>query len=417
MASTLYINIGALATLDHAGEGPLIGADLGDWEAHAGLAVLSMNGRIQRVGPEAELKRSNPDARLYDCKGSLVTPGLIDAHTHPAFVKTRADEFQQRLQGASYEEILAAGGGIHHSVDALRAASDEELLAIVQRNLAWLRKHGVVACEGKSGYGLSLRDELRSLRAIRQASIESGVHVEGTCLAAHVVPKEYRERPEAYLDLVCDEILPQVAAEGLASAADIFVEENAFSGADLLRIAAAAKKAGLGLHVHADQLSAGEGARFAAELGALSADHLEYTTPEVAAALAQTKTCGVLLPGSTFVLNQSRWADGRMLVDAGVPIVLATDFNPGSSPVMNPAFIISLACMKLGLSAKEALAAFTRNAAYCLRIDDDFGQIATGRRTALTLWELSSVEEIPYWVAANLVRECVIEPFEPSESA
>lgn len=407
MARTLLTNL-TLAPISH-GDGPLIDGELGDWHCRSGQAVLIENGRIIAIDDETMLREQHPDAALRDLGGLLLTPGLVDAHTHPAFIGTRAFEFQQRLQGASYEQILAAGGGIHNSVLALREASDQELFDATAQHLGWLKQHGVVACEAKSGYGLSLHDERRSLEAIHAAAKAHGMHVEGTCLAAHVVPHDYAGRKDDYLELICREILPTLSTEGLISAVDIFVEENAFSREDLRRIMLVAEELGLGTHVHADQLTAGEGADLAAKLGALSADHLEYTTTDTMDAMAEALVCAVMLPGSTFVLGQDQWAPAREFIERRVPLVLATDFNPGSSPVMNPAFIMSLGVLKLGLSAHEALAAFTRNAAFSLRIDDDFGSIAAGKRAAFTLWDCHAVEEIPYWVGANLATALIID--------
>ena len=400
-------NIGSLLTL--AGSGPLLGKALGDYSATKGpVAIAVSDDRIIAVGEEAEIKANYQPAVTLDLHGALVTPGLIDCHTHPVFANSRVDEFEVKLAGESYESIMAKGGGIISSLKSLRTASDEELSASLKTHLSWMKKHGVVAAECKSGYGLSLEHERRSLEVIRDAQGFEGMHLEPTCLAAHSTPPEFKGRKDEYLDLVCNEILPSVANDKLASAVDIFIEENVFSGDDGRRVLDKAKELGLGAHVHADQLSAGEGTRIANECGALSADHLEYIDDKTIEDMARLGTTAVLLPGSTFFLRQDKWAPARKLIDAGVPVALATDFNPGSSPTANPAFVMTLGCLKLGMTAHETLAAFTRNAAHALRIDKDYGSIEVGKRAAFTVWAVNDLREIPYWFGTNLVKETII---------
>jgi len=404
---TIFEGIQTLVTL--AGEGPLLGQALGEWDTIGDAAIAVKDGRIVQAGTRASIHQLHKAERNVDLNARLVTPGLVDCHTHPAWVVSRAGEFELRLQGASYEEILAAGGGIHQSVSALRESTQEALNLKACEHLAALQAHGVVAAECKSGYGLSLEHELSSLRAIKYAGEKQGMRVKATCLAAHVVPQEYKGRKAEYVDLVCKEILPAVVGEGLADAADIFVEEGAFDGEDARRVIFAAHELGMRVHVHADQLNPGMGAKIAAELQAASADHLEYTDEETMDAMAAAGTFAVMLPGSTFVLKQESWANARAFVDRNVPLALASDFNPGSSPIPNPAFIMTLAVMHMGLSANEALAAFTRNAACCLGIDADYGSLQPGRKAALALWELDEVREIPYYAGSNMVRRVVVE--------
>lgn len=411
----LIVGIKTLVTMtgeDGGSAGPLLGKALG---TSLGLvtdaAILVRNRTVVACGREATVRRRAGRefaGRCIDLQGAMVTPGLVDCHTHPVFVGNRAAEFEMRLRGETYESIMAAGGGIANSVRRLWAASDAEIAAELRLHLGWLRRHGVVAAECKSGYGLVTEHELRSLRAIRDAQGWNGMRLVPTCLAAHTLPPEWAGDRDEFVTQVCEETIPAVALEELAHAVDVFVEKGAFTGDQAARIVRAAQSVGLTAHIHADQLGAGDGSKVAVDTEAASADHLEYVTDDTIARMAEKRVTAVLLPGSTFCLRQARWAPGRKLVDAGVPVALSTDFNPGSSPVPNPAFVMNLACLHLGLTPAEALAAFTRNAAYCIGIDGEYGAIAPGMRAAFAVWEVGNVSEIAYWAGGNLVREVVI---------
>lgn len=378
------------------------------------LCVAVRDGRVAFVGARADLPEEFVAADHVDGRGMLLTPGLIDCHTHPAFVRGRADEFAQRLAGASYEEIAARGGGIVSSTIAVREAGDDVLLAQTARNLQRLRRHGVVIAEGKSGYGLSLRDEIRQLQAIRDAGEACDMHTVRTCLAAHSLPLEYRgsdEKRAEYLRLVIDEILPAAAREGLAQRADIFCEQGVFTPDETRRVGQAARDLGLRLTIHAEQLHTTGGAGVAAELEADSADHLEYLDPSAIPAMRDAGAAAVLLPGSTYVLKMEKWADGRALIDAGLRVALATDFNPGSSPIANPAFVMNLAVMHCGLTPEEALLGFTREAAYALRLPPgEYGVVQPGARAAFALWDVDHEREIPYYAGSNLCAEVITCP-------
>ncbi len=413
MTTTVFENLKRVVTCAPAGvSGPLLRGDMSNLAPLDGdLAIAVIDGRVSYAGKRSTLPRDTSGATRVDCKGLLLTPALIDCHTHPAFVRSRADEFEMRLAGASYEQIAARGGGILSSMKAVREASDAQLLAATQRNLGRLRDHGVAVAEAKSGYGLDQQHELRQLAAIAAAGNALDMHTIGTCLAAHSCPPEYRSddaRRAAYLDLVCNVILPAAASQGLARRADIFCEQGVFDVPATRRIAQAARKLGLGLTVHAEQLSLFGGAKVAAECVADSADHLEFADAATLAAMAAAGTAAVLLPGSTYHLRMDQWADGRAMIDAGLCVALATDFNPGSCPIPNPCFIMNLAVMRCGLTPAQALAGFTRNAAQALRLDTtQWGLIAPGSRAAFALWDVDHERELAYYAGADLCAEVI----------
>jgi imidazolonepropionase len=403
-------NLSRLVACD--GGGPLLGPKMRQLNVLTDDPAVGVEGgRITYVGPREGLPAAFDKAEYVDGFGAVLTPGLIDCHTHPAFVRSRADEFARRLAGATYEQIAAAGGGIVSSTTAVREATDVTLAAETLRNLRRLKRHGVVAVEGKSGYGLNLKDEVRQLVAIRDAGEVADMHTVRTCLAAHSFPLEYRgsatKRAE-YLNLVLNEVLPAAAKDSLAQRADIFCETGAFTPDETRGLAARAAALGLRLTVHADQLSNTGAAGVAAEAMADSADHLEYTDANSLAGMVANRTAAVLLPGSTYVLKMDKWADGRAMIDMGLCVALATDFNPGSSPVANPAFVMNLAVMHCGFTPEEALAAFTVNAAQALRLNTaEWGVIRPGGRAAFALWDVDHEREIAYYAGSNLCNGVV----------
>lgn len=413
MATLVLENLRRVVTCAPGGTpGPLLGTRMGDLAALEGdLCVAATEGRVAYVGPRAGLPAAFAGAPRKDCGGLLLTPALVDCHTHPAFVRARAEEFELRLRGASYEEIAARGGGILSSTRAVRESSDAALGHATRRNLARLRAHGVAVVEGKSGYGLGLEHELRQLRAIRDAGEALDLFTVRTCLAAHSLPAEYRGSAAArddYLKLVCEHILPAAARDGLATRADVFCEQGAFTPDETARVGRRAGQLGLRVTIHAEQLHPSGGAAAAAALGADSADHLEFAGNAEFAAMLAAGTAAVLLPGSTHCLRMSRWADGRAMVEAGLCVALATDFNPGSSPVANPAFVMNLAVLHCGLTPAEALAAFTVNAAHALRLPPgEFGVVAPGARAAFSLWDVDHEREIAYYAGSNLCAEVI----------
>jgi imidazolonepropionase len=385
-------------------------------------AIACWEGRILAVGPRAELVAAlegsgYPAARFghLDAAGGTVTPGLIDPHTHLLFGGSRERELELRQQGAGYLEILAAGGGILSTVEATRAASRDELIEHGRRWLGEMLAHGTTTVEAKSGYGLDLATELRLLEVAHQLGEEGPVEVLPTWLGAHAVPPEFRARPdgaEAYVRYLLDEQLPGVAAQGRARFADVFCELGVFTADQSRRVLEAAARLGLASRLHADELAPSGGAELAAEIGALSADHLAAPSAEGIDALAGAAANGhpvvaTLLPATTAFLMHETYAPARTLIERGVPVALATDFNPGTSPTPSLPYVMTVACLNLKLTPSEALVAVTINAAAALGIADQAGSIEPGKQADLTVWRVPTHRQIPYWPAADLVRAVI----------
>jgi imidazolonepropionase len=331
-----------------------------------------------------------------DCGGRLVTPAFVDAHTHTVFAGNRADEFEQRALGATYQEIAARGGGILSTVSKTRESHEEALLDEAQMHARWIRQSGTGTVEIKSGYGLDLETELKMLRvAKRLESKAMGLSVVRTFLGAHAVPPEADSKAE-YLDLVINEMLPAVKDE--CEFADMFVEDKYFNHDDARRYASAVKKFGLELRLHVDQMSDSGGAALAAELGAKTADHLEYTGEDGIRALSKSDTMPVLLPGSVYGIRSDKYPNAKLMMELGLPIVLATDFNPGSSPTASLPFCMSLAMTKMGMSAAECLTACTINAAYSLNRGENVGSLEPGKNADFIAWHATDYREIAYWI-------------------
>jgi imidazolonepropionase len=359
-------------------------------------------GRIAFAGRRADLPAPPAAAarRVAEGQGRWITPGLVDCHTHLVFDGSRAAEFEQRLGGATYEEIARAGGGIVSTVKATRAASEEALFAVAAKRLDRLMGEGVTTVEIKSGYGLSLADELKQLRVARRLGRERPVTVRTTLLAAHALPPEYREHRAAYVDLVCDEIVPAARREGLADAVDAFCEGIAFTPEETARVFAAAARHGLAVKLHADQLSDLGGAALAARHRALSADHLEHTSATGISAMAASGTVAVLLPGAFYFLRETKMPPVAGLREAGVPMAIATDLNPGSSPALSLLLMLNLACTLFRLTPEEALAGVTRHGARALGLADR-GVLAAGQRADFVLWDIERPADLAYWIGGN----------------
>jgi imidazolonepropionase len=370
----------------------------------AGGGAVAVSGeRIAWAGPAADLPGDERAAATWSAGGRVVTPGLVDCHTHLVFGGDRSGEWEQRLAGVGYEAVAAAGGGIAATVRATRAAGDDELLAGAAARAAALAARGVTTVEVKSGYGLDLDTELRMLRIARRIPSLVPVDVVTTFLGAHTVPPEFDGDAEGYLRFVCDDVLPAVADEGLADAVDAFCEQIAFSAGQLDRLLAAATARGLRVKLHADQLSDGEGAALAARHGALSADHLEHTSPAGVAALAAAGTVAVLLPGAAYVLGEEAAPPVDALRAARVPMAVATDCNPGTSPLVSLPLAMHLACTRFGLTVPEALAGATVQAARALGLAGEAGVLAPGARADLVVWDADHPAQIVYWVGLDPV--------------
>jgi imidazolonepropionase len=405
----------ATLLIEHAAELVTVAGPLGPRRGAAqselgivpdGAVAAGADGRILAVGTTSELRASlrlAPDATVIDASGRAVMPGFVDPHTHALFAGDRADEFARRLEGADYLEILARGGGILSTVRATRAASESELGEQCRRYLQEMLRWGTTTLEIKSGYGLTVADELKMLRVARALGEAGPQDVVGTLLGAHATPPEYRDRSDDYLELVVKEMIPAVAAERLARFCDVFCERGVFSVAQSRRVLEAGIAHGLAPKIHSEQKSAFGGTRLAADLHAVSADHLEHATEADVDALAAAGTVAVLLPGAAFTLMEKVWAPARTLIERGVPIALATDFNPGSCPILSMPLIVGIACLRRMLTPAEALVASTLNAAHAIGMGDEVGSLVPGKRADVLILDAPSYVQLAYWFGRNLV--------------
>jgi imidazolonepropionase len=369
-------------------------------------ALRIENGNVAWVGPEETLARGQHVDAEHDLGGRLVTPGLVDCHTHLVYGGQRAREFEMRLQGASYEDIARAGGGIRSTVAATRGASDATLFATARDRARTLMNEGVTTLEIKSGYGLDAQHEARCLRVARRLGRELALTVRATCLAAHALPPEFDGRADDYIAAVCA-WLPALFAEGLVDAVDAFCERIAFSPAQTRKVFAAARALGLPVKLHAEQLSDQGGAQVAAEFGALSCDHLEYVSEAGVLAMARAGTVAVLLPGAYYFLRETKLPPVEALRNAAVPIALATDHNPGSSPTLSPLLMLNMACTLFRLTPEEALRGMTVNGARALGLSDR-GTLAPGRRADFAVWNVEHPNELAYWFGRNPCERVVV---------
>ncbi len=368
-------------------------------------ALLVRDGRIQAVGPRRVIETLiTADTELIDAGGRIVLPGFIDAHTHPVFAGNRADEFEERIAGATYSEIAARGGGIRGTVRRTREATEDDLLAIARHYREWFLRGGTTTIEAKSGYGLSLEAEMKILRVLRRLGEDGRLRVVPTFLGAHEIPDEYRSRPAEYVQSVIHEMLPSVAREKLAEFCDVFCEPNIFSIDEARAVLHAARRLGLGLRIHADQFTADYGSRLAAELRATTADHLESTGAANFEALKAAGVAPVLLPASVYHLGSARYADARGMLDLGLPVVLATDFNPGSSPTPSIPMVLSLACTQMKMRPLEAIAAVTVNAAASLCRGHEIGSLEPGKWADFVIHDAEDYRELPYFFGRDPAR-------------
>lgn len=383
------------------------GTEMADADVRVGTAVLVEQGTIVAVDDERTLREANLTASVVDCLQGVLTPGFADSHTHAIFGRSRHEEQELRATGVAYMEIARRGGGIHASVRDLRTRSEDELYSLAAPRLQSLAASGVTTVEVKSGYGLSLDDELKTLRVVHRLAAALPMRIVPTWLGAHEIPLEYRDRPSGrrdYIDLLVHEMLPAITQERLASFADVFCEPGVFTVDESREILLAARAAGLGIKLHADELVSGGGASLAAELEATSADHLAAISDDGIAALSLGRTVATLLPGTMLFLGKTAQAPARRLIEAGVPVALATDFNPGTSPTTNFPLILTLGVSQLRLSASEAMIAGTVNGAAALGLADHVGQLAPGFSADVVLWDVNDFRELPYWYGAARCR-------------
>jgi imidazolonepropionase len=394
------VNIGQMVTLSGPAR-PRVGPELRDLGLISDAAMLIDGGRITAVGHYADLLPDiPPHAELVDAAGKCVTPGFVDAHTHLVFAGNRASEFEERIAGATYQQIAASGGGILRTVSLTRAASVDELLVQTRLHRDWMLRGGTTTIEAKSGYGLDRATEIRMLQVIARIESEGPARMVPTLLAAHAVPPEFADRRSEYVCWVAEELVPEVVQAKLARYCDVFCDDHAFTVDEAQLILQSARSRGLRLRIHAEQFRPGTGAALAAELGATTADHLEAATE---ATLEQLRVAGVqpvLLPGSVFALSRTTYPPARKMVDLGLGIVVASDFNPGSSPIASMPFVLSLACLSMGLTPAEALSAATINAAWSLDVGNSVGSLEPGKEADFAIHEFSDYRELAYYVAS-----------------
>ena len=417
MKSIALLNASQLVTLAGPG-GPRVGKELSELGIIRNGGILVRDGKIDTVGPSEEIETNlnalstqvsgaAGDCEIVDVGGRVVLPGFIDAHTHLVFGGNRLDDFERRARGETYEEIAKVGGGIWSTVEKTRAASEEELFTLAKKRVDWFLQCGTTTIESKSGYGLTTEDEMKILRVLQRLNEETPLEVVPTFLGAHAIPRNVAGGK--YVDLVINEMLPRVAKERLAEFCDVFCERGYFDVEQSREILTAAKKLGLNLRGHVDQLTNSGGAKLMAELGAMTADHLEKTDEQGIAALRATNVHPVLLPGSVYALGSLAYPRAREMIDAGLAVVLATDFNPGSSPTPSMPMVLSLACTQMKMSPAEAISAATINAACSLNRDENIGSLERGKLANIAVFDCEDYRELAYWFGIPQTRSVYVQ--------
>jgi imidazolonepropionase len=410
----LLVNIRQLLTLS-AGDnsGPRRGAALRDIGIIEDGAVLCVGGKIVSVGKTEDalrdpwVKKNRKRIPEIDCAGKVVAPGFVDSHTHPAFVSPRLVDFEKRIAGATYEQIAAAGGGIRSSVDGVRKAGKAQVADKVLTALQEMSSCGTTTVEAKSGYGLSLDADLKSLEAIRSAASKWPGTVVPTLLGAHVVPQEFQNKPQEYVKMVCEQMIPQAAKRKLAQFVDVFCDTGAFGEEDSAKIFEAARRSGLQVRAHISQLARTPLKRLL-RFNPSSLDHLDHVDDNDISLLAKSNTVATLVPGAKYFLGLEKYPPARELIDAGVAVALATDYNPGSSPTTNMPFVLSLACTQMKMSPAEAISAATINGAWALNLQERKGSIEPGKDADLAVFEVADYREVAYWVAADRCSQTIL---------
>ncbi len=414
-APLLLVNIGQLITLEDSAikSGPRRGPDLSNLGIIENGAVLCWGGKIVAAGTTGEalrdrwIKVHKTRIREYDCGGRVVTPGLVDSHTHPVFAGPRLVDFEKRIAGASYEAIAEAGGGIRASIEGVRSTPKTLLAEKCLLTFDEMLSQGTTTVEAKSGYGLSHEAEIKSLEVVRDAARRWRGTVVATLLGAHVVPPEFREKRGAYVRMIREELIPEVAKKKLAEYVDIFCERGAFTSEEAKQIMRAGLAHGLGVRAHVCQLTAARLGDFT-EFNPASLDHMDYVSDDDIAMLAEQDTVATLLPGANYFLGTGQYPPARKLIDRGVAVALATDYNPGTSPTPSMPFVMSLGCTQMKMSPAEAIAASTINAAHALRMADRKGSIAPGKDADMAMFDVKDYREIPYWFAADKCAGVVV---------
>ncbi len=403
-ADLLIKNAGQLISpvLDGSGKGRLTIIENGAVACYKGKTIAT--GKTSEIVDKIDLI---PAAKVIDAAGKVIAPGFVDPHTHPVFFGTRENEFELRIQGKSYREIAEAGGGIRFSVRQLRTASKEQLIQHALPFLDRFIQYGTTTIEAKSGYGLSLEDEIKSLEVIQELNCIHPIDLIPTFLGAHEIPDEYRHRRDDYIDLIIKDMIPSVAEQKLAEFCDIFCEEHVFNLRETEKILTAAQDYGFKLKIHADQLTSSGGAKLAAKLGAVSADHLDYITPDAIEQMKSAGTIPILLPGAVFFLGLQRYAPARKMIDSGLPVALATDFNPGSCMTESMPFMMTLGCIYLKMLPEEVWLATTIHAARAVLKLDTIGSMNAGMKADLIIWNISNFKYLPYHFGVNLVDQVI----------
>lgn len=400
------INVGQLLTLRSAQPGPRRGPELKELGMIEDAAVLCAGGKIVSVGKTKDalrdpwLKRNRRKVIEIDCAGKVVLPGFVDSHTHPAFMNARLVDFEKRISGATYEEIAASGGGIRSSVDAVRGAPKRALSAKVLNALREMSAHGTTTVEAKSGYGLSVESEIKSLEAIREAAANWPGTVIPTLLGAHVVPRDFKQDPQKYVDTICEQMIPWVARRKLARFVDAFCDKGAFTAKETEQVFEAAAKHGLAVRAHVCQLSETVLSPLL-RFNPASFDHLDCINEDDIPQLAKHETIATLVPGANYFLGLKDYPPARKLIDAGVPVALATDYNPGSSPTASMPFVLSLACTHMKMSPAEAVASATINGAWALHLQDSKGSVEPGKDADIAVFDVNDYRELAYWIASE----------------